>query len=258
MSWAARRRLLYILGLIVFFGILIGVPLAYKISNIKPTCTDGKMNQGESAPDKGGPCPDLDERMLSAVSPIWTRSFRVKDGTYTSATYIQNSNENAGATDVSYIFKLYDTDNILITERTGKTYIMPGNITPVVETGIDTGNMIVAHTFFEFASPIKWKKYEDISKVITTQGRTVRDADTIPRVGAEAVNSSVSPISDITFAGIVFDVNGNAIAASLTHIERLEPNEAQEVVFTWPTPFATRVGRVDIIPVLPPKPAWPR
>ena len=258
MSWSARRRLLYILGLIIFFGILIGVPVAYKISNIQPTCSDGKLNQGETAIDKGGPCPDLDERMLSAVSPIWTRSFRVKDGTYTAATYIQNSNENAGATDVTYIVKLYDTDNILVTERTGKTYIMPGNITPVVETGIDAGNRTVTHTFFEFTSPIRWKKYEDISKVISMQGRTVRDVNTAPRVGAEAVNNSVSTILDITFAGVVFDVNGNAIAASLTHVERLKPKDPQEVVFTWPTPFATRVGRVDIIPLLPPKPAWPR
>ena len=256
MSWAARRRLLYIVGVILFFGVVLGVPIAYSILTVPPTCNDGVQNQDETAPDRGGVCPLADERSLSAVSPMWARSFRIRDGSYTAATYIQNTNEVAGAQDVGYRFKLYDSDNILITEREGSTYIMPGGITPVVETAIDTGNRIATHTFFEFTDRRIWKHYTNSAKVVSIYDRQLTNTDSVPREEAQVKNTSVSVLLNVGFVAVVFDTNGNAIAASKTELDRIEPNTSRPIVFTWPAPFLSLVGRVDIIPLLPPKAAW--
>ena len=75
MSWAGRRRFIYLATVILFFVIVIGTPVVYLIISIKPTCFDGKQNQGETAPDKSGPCLVLDERYITPYAVMWARSF---------------------------------------------------------------------------------------------------------------------------------------------------------------------------------------
>lgn len=256
MSWAVRRRILYITGIVLFLVIVIGLPLAYKFSTIAPTCSDGEVNQGETAPDRGGPCALVDTNRLAPSSVIWTRAFKVRDGSFSVASYIQNPNDHAGIEKISYIFSLYDAQNILVAERTGETVVMPGGITPVYEPAIDTGHRVAVHAFFEFTSRPEWKHYEDTAKAIRVTDRALTDAATVPRLEATATNTDVSPRTNVTFVGVVFDTAGNAFASSATHIDRIEPGQPLQIVFTWPDPFALQVGRVDIIPISTPKPAW--
>ncbi|HUO50500.1 MAG TPA: hypothetical protein VMU25_02990, partial [Candidatus Paceibacterota bacterium] len=74
MSWAARRRILYIFGVIVFFAIVVGGPIAYHVLTIPLTCHDGIQNQGETSIDHGGPCLMLDENALEPSAVLWTRA----------------------------------------------------------------------------------------------------------------------------------------------------------------------------------------
>src|ERR1043166_8328106 len=156
MSWAVRRRVLYILGLCLFFGIVIGLPVAYTLLTVLPTCVDGQQNQGETAPDMGGPCPRVNVYSLSPSSVLWTRAFKIRNGAFSATAYIENPNEGAGIASIPYIFSLYDEQNVLVAERRGTTYIMPGGITPVYEGDIDTGNRIAVHAFFRFITNGQW------------------------------------------------------------------------------------------------------
>ncbi|MCE9541046.1 hypothetical protein K8R03_00625 [Candidatus Kaiserbacteria bacterium] len=247
MSWASQRRFTYGFGTVLFFIILIGGPLAYHFLTIPATCSDGIQNQGETAIDKGGPCPLLDSRTLSPYVVLWSRSFHVRDGSYNSVAYIQNPNEKAGIRDVSYRFGLYDANNVLIAERTGSTFIMPGTITPIFEGAIDTGNRIVAHTYFEFTQPLTWERLDDTSSVVTVNNRQVSATDSAPNVSAVAMNTSVRDMRDITFVTVAFDPAGNAFAASQTTTSDLPGGESQPIVFTWPDPFNVALGSIDII-----------
>ena len=131
---------MYLTGIIAFLVLLAGIPLL-KFSYHAPTCTDGVQNQGETAADKGGPCPVLDGRALSPASILWSRSFTVRDGLYSSVAYVQNDNAQAGVRLVSYRFGLYDGKNVLIAERAGQMFIMPASITPVYEFNIRSSGM---------------------------------------------------------------------------------------------------------------------
>jgi hypothetical protein len=253
MSWASRRRSIYLTGIIAFLIVIVGVPLA-KFSYRPPTCTDGIQNQGETAPDKGGPCPILDERSLSPASILWSRSFTVRDGLYGSVAYVVNENEKAGVKSAHFRFGLYDERNVLIAERSGKMFIMPASITPVYEMNINTGNRVVAHTYFEFAEPLVWERLKNAADAIRVINREMKDVTTNPRLTATAENVSVATVLDLSFVAVVFDPSGNARVSSMTSISSLYPKEKQQIVFTWPDPFIYPVGRIDIFPIVSPVP----
>ena len=257
MSWASRRRFTYITGIILFFLIVIGGPVGYWYFTIPPTCTDGIENQGETAIDEGGPCLALDPRTLSPHAVLWARSFKVRDGTYTAAAAIQNPNQNAGVASVSYQISLYDSGNVLVAERDGTTFIMPGAVTPVIESRIDTGNRVVAHTYFQFTQPLSWERMTNTASVLSVSGKQLTDTDTTPRLSAIAQNSAVVDVLTPSFIAVIYDGAGNAVAASETQLNRLNAGASSDIVFTWPAPFGTGAARIDIMPVLPPTPAPP-
>ncbi len=252
MSWASRRRTIYLFGVIAFFAVVIGGPLAYKYFSIPPTCTDGVQNQDETAVDKGGQCFILDERSLQPHALLWARSFRVRDGSYNAVAYIQNPNRDAGVRVARYHFGLYDAKNILVAEREGTMYLMPGATTPVLEGRIDAGNRVVAHTYFEFTEPFTWERMKNNALVISVNNKDVSDTSVAPRLSALAQNNSVVAQTDISFVAVIFDPAGNAFAASATSLERLAAGETSQIIFTWPDPFAIQPGRLDVIPLMAP------
>lgn len=251
MSWASRRRSFYLLGFIVFLLVAVVVPLTVRFYK-PPSCSDGTQNQGETAPDKGGPCILLDERTLAPASVLWARSFEVRPGSYSAVAYIENSNKNAGVRSVGYRFGLYDSQNLLVAERTGTTFIMPNSITPVFEANMDVGNRTVAHTYLEFTEPRVWERMKNPATAITITNREVASDSRSARATAMVENTSISPISDAAFVVVVFDPSGTAHAASMTSVGRLLPDAKQQIIFTWPDPFRARVGRVDMLALMSP------
>ena len=253
MSWAMRRSILYILGIFIFFALVIGLPLAIYFHQ-PASCHDGVQNQNETSPDHGGPCVILDERALTPNAILWTRAFKVRDGLYDATAYVLNPNETAGVvTPVSYQLGLYDNDNVLVVERTGATYLMPGGITPVFEGGIDIGNRTVARARFQFTEPMMWDRVlKNITSSIEVNDKQIADTTTEPRLRAEVMNKSVEDLIQIVFVATVFDQADNAFASSATALPRLNAGETQQIVFTWSAPFTATVGRIDIIPSYPP------
>lgn len=252
MGWASRRRATYLFGMILFFSFLIATPLTYWYFNIPSTCDDGIQNQGETAPDKGGPCFVLDERTLQREAVLWARSFRLRDGLYNAVAYINNPNAGAGVAQARYRFGLYDSDNIMITEREGVMYIMPGGTTPVLEGRIDVGNRRVAHTYFEFVGPFVWEMMKTDARVISVRNKDITDISTVPRLSAIAQNDSVTDVENIAFIATIFDSAGNAFAASATSLSRLNGGASSQIIFTWPSPFTIRPSRIDITPLVAP------
>lgn len=261
MSWASRRRVTYLLGVSLFLLAVFGIPLAIWIYE-PPTCTDGRQNQGETAPDRGGPCSLRDVRTLTPPATMWSRSFVVRiadventdvSGIYNSAAYVENPNDGVGVLYAPYRFKLYDERNVLVAEREGVTSILPGSITPIFEGQMATGHRVAAHTFFEFTEPLTWERLKNLTDDIEVGNRVLADTDNSPRVSTRVTNKSTYPIKNIIFVAVVFDAGGNAVAASQTALPRLGAGEATDIVFSWPRPFGVYVGRVDVIPVVAPE-----
>ncbi len=253
MSWASRRRAQYAFGIVLFLVIVVGLPLAYLYISRPPTCFDGIQNQRETAVDRGGPCALLDERSLTPSSSLWSRSFRVRDGSYNAIALIQNPNTEAGVRAVQYRFGLYDERNIFVAERTGTAFLMPGAITPIFEGAIDTGNRVVTRTYFDLTSPVTWERLVDMSEVIEISNTSSEDLTTAPRVRADVKNTSVAPVKDIVLIAVLYDPAGNAFAVSQTALTELRAGEQREITFTWPNPLTIALGRIQVLPVVAPK-----
>lgn len=238
----------------LFFTVVVGLPVAYKLLTIKPTCSDGVQNQGETEIDRGGPCPLLDAQSLQPHAILWTRAFRVRDGSYSAVAYIQNPNKEAAVRQAQYRFALYDSRNVLVAERVGAAYLMPGTITPIFEPNIDTGMRTVVRTYLEFTAPLVWERGDNAALAVSVGNKQLFTTETTPRITATAENSSVADILNPgpSFVVVVFDPVGNAFAASATALARLDAGVSAPISFSWPDPFPATVGRIDVIPLVPP------
>ena len=122
-SWRTRRQFFYFAIFALAILAIIGGIVWYFWP--EPTCSDKKQNQGEQGIDCGGPCtPCLGE--IKDISQKWVRFFKNREGFYDIAALIENSNLFAGIPNFKYTFKLYDSNNVLITIKEGSTFINPG------------------------------------------------------------------------------------------------------------------------------------
>lgn len=248
--WATKRRLAYVAAGLIALSFVVIVPTFFLVYR-PPTCTDGKVNQGEQGIDCGGPCKTICP--TAALAPIvsWRRFFTVSPGMYSAVAYVQNPNVNSMPKDpVVYRFKLYDKNNVLLAERVGEAVIYPNRNTPIFESGFAVGNLVPSRVAFELSPVTEWIKVEGIYPNITATDPLLTRVETSPKLEGYLVNKEFSEFRRIPVIAIVYDIEGNAMAASRTVVDYLGKNEKAPFYFTWPNPFPGEVGQREFIPLL--------
>lgn len=248
MSWGTRRRNKIVFFTFFFFaviGVIIGVTVFYK----EPTCFDGLQNGSETGVDCGGTCELLCSDNTFAPLVHWTRFFYVSKGFYNAIAYVENRNPSARADNLSYVFRMYDKDNVLLHEQFGQIDLKPRQIIPIIETGFQTGEKIPTYITFDFTEDIYWQKSKKRESVITIKDEAMRFDDGFEKITAEAYNNSLEDIKDISFIVIVYDLMGNAIASSSTYFDKISGNQTVNLNFSWPSRFGDQVSRFEIIPL---------
>lgn len=243
--WATNRKLMYLSGVAGFFAVVVGIPL-YFILDKPPTCFDGKLNQNERGVDCGGACMLVCRQDSSPVSVLWSRTFQVSNSVFNSVAYIENPNADAIAFNIPYVFRVFDGQNILITERTGVTNIIDNGIVPIFEGAIDMGWRKPVRTFFEFTREPVWIKKPKLPRLVTST-RDIQNADTAPRLEAEINNMEVYEVRNIEVVATIFDAKENAIAVSRTIVPILAGQSSKKLIFTWPRPFEQTASRIEVI-----------
>jgi len=245
LSWAMKRRTLYLGGLVLTLLIIISIP-AFFLFYKQPTCSDGEHNGDEAGVDCGGSCALFCPFQVIEPSIIWSRAFEIKDGVYSAVAYVENPNTNAATEEVNYNFELYDNKNILIAERKGRTFLPQGTIIPIFEGGITVGDRMPARTFFDFISVPRWYRVENEVNPLRISDKSLTGENTSPRVSARLSNTSVRDVSDIEVVATIFNALGNAIASSRTIVDTLQKNESIDLVFTWPKPLTKELEACTI------------
>lgn len=248
MSWGSRKRnfILLIFFVVVFLVIVI---TAFLVFYKEPTCFDNQQNGIETGVDCGGTCDLLCN--TATVDPIvhWVRYFKIADGLYSVIAYVENQNTNAAVKNLPYSFKLYDDLGVTLVEKSGRVNLNPRQIIPIAQTGLSTGELSPTRVTFDFTNKIVWQKEEKKEPVLIIKDEQIIPDKEVQKITAEAYNSSLEDVQNVTFVVIVYDKNNNAIASSSTLIDEIRGSQNVNLLFTWPTNFSDQISRFEIIPI---------
>jgi len=252
LSWSTKRQLVYLAIVAGFFVLLFSYPLFSFLSRA-PSCTDGVENQGELGVDCGGPCSAgpcsaLCPFQVSDLIVLWARVFPVGDGTHNAVVFIENPNINAGVKNISYSFKLYDKDNVLVVERKGETFINPKERFTIFEGGILAGERIPVRAFFEFVEEPQWVKANEPKPTLLIRNTEFLDSDIKPKIKAELISEIITPLEDIIIVALLFDEKNNVLAVSKTEVDLLPASSLKMISFIFPLPLAQRPSKIEIMP----------
>lgn len=235
-----------ILAVVLAIGAFFALPYFFKA----PTCFDKKQNGNESGVDCGGPCLKLCLSQVNDLKVIWQRSFKITNGVYDVLAYVVNQNYDAGVKKIIYKFSLYDTNNLLIAERVGKTFISPNGKLGIFEGGVRTGERVPKRVFFEFVEVPKWEKVSGKAVLFSlgTENIRLENLSANPRLSVDITNKSIYSLSNIEIIVILYDDKENAFAVSKTTLDALPNDGKVTAVFTWILPFEKPPTRIEIIP----------
>ncbi|HEY0010904.1 MAG TPA: hypothetical protein VGB97_03270 [Candidatus Paceibacterota bacterium] len=250
MSWAGRRKALIItvasMTLLAVLAI-IGFAVFYQV----PSCSDGKQNQDERGIDCGGACSlvcTADVGTLPIVN--FVRPTTPQPGRTDIIAYIENRNTNAEAEDAPFLLEVHDAQGRVIATKTVTVDLPAATVVPfyaanVAPRGTEAGVAFLtpkAESIIWTRPPASRPVLPSVSNIAVTEG----DA---PRITATLVNPFAEPVYNTVLVATVFDVSGNAMAASQTLVPTLPSQGTSPLIFTWNAPFAASVARYEILPV---------
>lgn len=238
--WSVRRRAMYVSALWFVVLLAVGIPAALYLYE-PPSCTDGKRNQGEEGTDCGGPCALLCPSDSLPFIVQWTQKFKVTDSLWSVAARIENPNQTSGAANVPYLFQLFDEGGVLLAQRRGFISVRPRESLTIFEGGFYI-ERDPAQVSFSFTGDPVFMKMDTAAPDVAVSNRVLSGEEFRPRLEALVRNNALVTLQDVPVTAVVFDKRGNAIGASRTIVETLEPNESTPVVFTWPQPFPVEIG----------------
>jgi len=237
-TWARRRQFNYLAGVLAFFAV-IGLIL-YFVYKPAPTCFDDKKNQNEIGVDCGGVCAKACVEQIKSLKIFWTRALKVDSGWYDLVAQVENLNENFGTRKIDYTFYLYDADNVLLGKRAGSTFVNSGERFVIFEGRVDVGDREVKKVFLEFDQANTWERIKPLEKKITLEQQEFTNTPS-PLLQLVANNTSLQKVDNLQIIAVLYDVNKNALGASATIIDQIEPATFQKAYLTWPTTFADPV-----------------
>lgn len=241
MRWAIRRQALYAGGLLLAL-LVIFTGGWFLFFYDAPNCSDGILNQNEEGIDCGGVCSALCE--APRVSAMWARSVEVAPGVYHAVALVRNPEATAGTDALPYAFQIFDSKNILIAERRGVMYLRPGEIVPLFEANVLTGERTPARTFLTFGEAA-WVAMERVSEPINITSRSLdQDALTLT---AHIENSTALPARGTVLTALLYDADDILVAASQTKFDVIPSKGSRDAVFTWQQPFDREIVRTDIV-----------
>jgi len=246
-SWSQRRQTYISIGIILL--IILSVLFIYFGNREPANCFDFKLNQDEEGIDCGGSCKAICQFKAEDVAILWSRVVPVVDDVYSVVAMVENPNINFEAKNVPYTFKLYDEDNILIFERKGSTYFLSGTTFPVFEHALRTGQRIPARATFALRESPFWEETTSEGVEIRVLTKNLSNEEESPRLTVVIQNPTFQILNNIEFIALLYDEEENLVNASKTVLDRLDSEQSDTIVFTWPKPFTTTIARMEIVPV---------
>lgn len=233
MSWSSRRKSLFGYGFTLVVILLVGIPL-FNIFYVTPTCFDGKQNQNETGVDCGGKCARVCASAFLSPRIKWSQADKIGNGLYNLGAYIENPNLDGTASNVEYLFRLYDKDAHLIGERRGTVFLPAHKNTLVFESGLSTAQSIPGPVTFEFTKPIDWVKTSFQNDGIIVSNKNFVSEDKSSYLTATLKNTTLSDYEAFYVYAVLYNELKNQVGFSRTKVDGMKRGVSTSVQFMWP------------------------
>lgn len=245
-----KRTIKQIVIALIFLLILSGIGfLIYYSNKPAPTCDDGIKNQDEIEIDCGGLCPSCELAHIKDIEILWVKVIANKDNFYDLAAKIRNPNQNYGSGNMAYKFELYDSQNNLIVNYSGSTYILPNQTKFLLKTRAESSSLVkkIKISF----SDIEWDKPEDYQPpqlvVQQKEYRLLSGEDTgYSQLRAVLANKTSYDFDKIDIDILLFDSSQRLIAINTNEIATMLSGQERDFFSTWFNPINGEVSFIEI------------
>jgi len=245
-----RRATKQLIITLIFLFILSGSGfLVYYLSQPAPSCSDGVQNQSEEEIDCGGPCPPCQLVYIEDIEVLWAKAVVSQDDFYDLVAQIKNPNPNYGSGQVSYQFELYDSQDNLISQSTGSTFILPNQTKHLLQIKVASPRPIgqIRLSFNE----IEWQKIEDYQPpqlfIQQKEYRLLSSQELgFSQVRGILINKTNFDFDKISLDILLLDSSRQLLAVNATEIRALSSGQERDFVATW---FKEITGQVTFVEI---------
>src|SRR3989344_1532418 len=244
-AWGTRRQLSFVLVFILLLSF--AAVLLIIINRHAPACNDDVQNQGELGIDCSGPCTKVCAVEINDLAALWTRIFKVREGIYDVAAYVENPND-FGLVNLPYHIRIYDAENVPVKDVEGEVFLNPHERALIFEPQVNVGFRIPNRAFITFPDKPVWHRLNPARATTLTVTNQRIETSPILSLRATLTNDSLFLVSAIELDALLYGQSGNVLHVSRTYVENLASGQSKEISFTWPTLPTETVVSSDILP----------
>lgn len=230
-----------IISLIIFL-------IYYLIGRPRPSCFDGIQNQNEEGIDCGGICNSCEKVHPKEINVLWIKSIDVSNDFCNIVAKIKNNNQNYGSGNVSYTFKVYNSNGNLIGEQTGVTFILPNETKYIIQLKVNVSDTIEKITL-DFDS-IKWEQpLKETSQLFISQKEYIIFGEGQPysQVKGILINKNDLSFSKVYISILLFGSEQQLLEINTTEINDLLAGQERSFIANWFKKTSNQVTSVEIV-----------
>lgn len=186
---------------------------------------------------------------IDSIETVWSQSFLTGPNTYSVAAKIRNPNTNFGASDFSYSFYLYDSNNVLIATLNGNSFIWPGESKYIVEGGVNLMKAPIK-AVLNIENPT-WHEVKNFKGIDLTlgninYGKGESGSGKFFMVDFTANNNTPFDLGKVYISAIILTKEGLPIAVGSTILENFKSRERKLFSIPWFREFKGKPNSVDL------------
>jgi hypothetical protein len=222
----------------------------YSILTPEPTCFDGQKNQNEEKIDCGGICQKKckKEIILEDLEISEKHFVPARKNEFDVMAKIKNTNSRYGASNFRYKFTLLDSAGNALQERSGESYILPGETKYLIETNLSLNN--TPDKIEVEISDYNWQEfvgYEEPKLIIyDDKFMAYNERFANSRVTGLLKNESNFDFNSIIIDIILRDDQGKPLALAESEMRTIPSREERDFNIIWPYLFSAAVANIEI------------
>ncbi len=250
MIFRQTKRFKIIMAYAGFF-VLLGAIL-YFMSKPKPSCSDGKRNQGETGIDCGGPCRPCPETIkLNKLDVLLVEWVHDVDDKYDVVVRIKNPNDVFGAGAFNFRAIAFFSDGTEIAQESWeKSFVLPGEEKSAFLHGFKLSQEPSDMKIEINEDTVKWQRFSDFEEpnfVVNNSQYKEKEAGSIDfgMATGTIINRSVIDFETVDVHVVLRSEKGELLAINSQRMNTVRAEEFRDYIMVFPYAFPGSVKKVE-------------